>query len=155
MRTLEDILIEKALKWIRFAEEDLRLAEHALRLSSGCPYRLIAYHAQQCAEKYIKAFLVFSNIDFPYTHNIRKLLHLCGQNIFEALQDADALTPFAVTTRYPGLDDEVDKSEAVFAIDLAKKVKQHIARLMNDKGFPTQTGIHALSHPSDSPSVPD
>ncbi|TVR02054.1 MAG: HEPN domain-containing protein [Desulfovibrionales bacterium] len=89
----ERILADKARKWMHFAEEDLRLAEHALHLASGCPYRLIAYHAQQCAEKYIKAFLVYSDIDFPYTRNIRKLIRLCGDDIFQALQDADALTP--------------------------------------------------------------
>ncbi len=143
MNVPEEILAEKALKWMRFADEDLRLAEHALRLSSGCPYRLIAYHAQQCAEKFIKAFLVFNNIDFPHTHNIRKLIRLCGEDVFNALHDADALTPFAVTTRYPGLDDDVCKSEALFAIGLAKKVKQHIARLMSDHGFPTQISNHA------------
>lgn len=64
MKTLEDILRDKALKWIRFAEEDLRLAEYALQLSSGCPYRLIAYHAQQCAEKYIKAYPVLATLIF-------------------------------------------------------------------------------------------
>ncbi|WP_045219184.1 HEPN domain-containing protein [Desulfonatronum thioautotrophicum] len=131
----ERILADKARKWMHFAEEDLRLAEHALQLASGCPYRLIAYHAQQCAEKYIKAFLVYSDIDFPYTHNIRKLIRLCGDDIFQALQDADALTPFAVTTRYPGLDDEVSKPEALSAIALAKKVRRHISRILIEKGL--------------------
>lgn len=131
----DGILADKARKWVQFADEDLRLAEHALGLASGCPYRLIAYHAQQCAEKYIKAFLVFSDIDFPYTHNMRRLMQLCGDDIFQALHDADALTPFAVTTRYPGLDDEVSKSEALSAIALAKKVRQHIARILSDKGL--------------------
>ncbi|SMP44054.1 HEPN domain-containing protein [Desulfonatronum zhilinae] len=143
MNESENMLAEKARKWMHFAEEDLRLAEHALRLASGCPYRLIAYHAQQCAEKYIKAFLVFSDIDFPYTHNIRKLIRLCGDDIFQTLQDADALTPFAVTTRYPGLDDEVSKSEALFAIALAKKVRQHIARILSDKGLPVRESDYA------------
>ena len=135
MNEPDGILADKARKWVHFAEEDLRLAEHALRLASGCPYRLIAYHAQHCAEKYIKAFLVFCDIDFPYTHNIRKLIQLCGDDIFQELQDSDALTPFAVTTRYPGLDDEVSKSEALFAISLAKKVRRHIARILSDKGL--------------------
>jgi HEPN domain-containing protein len=135
MNEPDGILADKARKWVHFAEEDLRLAEHALRLTSGCPYRLIAYHAQQCAEKYIKAFLVFHDIDFPYTHNIRKLVQLCGDDIFQELQDTDALTPFAVTTRYPGLDDEVSKSEALFAIALAKKVRQQIARRLSRQGL--------------------
>jgi HEPN domain-containing protein len=64
-------ILKKARKWLAYAEEDLRLAKHGLTMSSSCPYRLIAYHAQQCAEKYLKAYLVFKRVDFPYTHNIR------------------------------------------------------------------------------------
>jgi hypothetical protein len=62
--------LRKVKEWARSADEDLRLARHGLALKSACPYRLIAYHAQQCAEKYLKAFLVFEGVDFPYTHNI-------------------------------------------------------------------------------------
>lgn len=41
--------------------------ELMLRMESGCPYQLIAYHAhQQCAEKYLKAFLVYLRQDFPW-----------------------------------------------------------------------------------------
>lgn len=126
---------ERVQKWIQFAEEDLRLAEHALQLSSGCPYRLIAYHAQQCAEKYIKAYLVFHKIDFPYTHNLRKLLQICGEELLTVLEQAETLTPFAITTRYPGLDEEVSLSEALSAIELSKKVKDHIFEKLSQQGF--------------------
>jgi len=126
-------IIQKAKSWIKFAEEDLRMAEHALKLSSGCPCRLIAYHAQQCAEKYIKAFLVFNEIDFPYTHNIRKLLLLCGKDHFSALEEAEILTPFAVTTRYPSLDEDVSKSEAIYAIKIAKIVREYIRNMFEWK----------------------
>ena len=37
-------------QWLEHAEEDLRLAKHAFKLSSSRPNKLIAYHAQQCAE---------------------------------------------------------------------------------------------------------
>jgi HEPN domain-containing protein len=40
----------KVREWMAFAEEDMRLARHALGLQVDCPYRLVAYHAQQCAE---------------------------------------------------------------------------------------------------------
>jgi hypothetical protein len=43
------------------ADEDLRLARHAFKLKSATPYKLIAYHAQQCAEKCLKAYLVFED----------------------------------------------------------------------------------------------
>ncbi len=130
MNNLRKNIFEKSKSWMKFAEEDLRLAEHAMQLSSGCPYRLIAYHAQQCAEKYIKAFLVFSEIDFPYTHNLRKLLQLCGKDHLSTLEEAEILTPFAVTTRYPSLDEDVSKSEAIEAIKIAKTVKEYFRQII-------------------------
>jgi len=71
-------LARTANEWLRFADEDFRLAEHAFALASSVPYRLIAYHAQQCVEKSLKAYLVYQDIDFPFTHNIGKLLDWCG-----------------------------------------------------------------------------
>ncbi len=70
-------LEEQVFKWIEIAEKDLILANHAFTLSSNVPYRLICYHAQQCAEKYLKAFLVSRLIDFPYTHSIDDIIKLC------------------------------------------------------------------------------
>ncbi len=70
--------IDKVILWISYAEDDLGLAQFALTMPGSRPYRLIAYHAQQCAEKYLKAYLVYHDIDFPYTHDIKKLLKLCG-----------------------------------------------------------------------------
>ena len=41
-------------KWLRYGDDDLRLARHGLKLQNS-PHHLIAYHAQQCAEKHLKA----------------------------------------------------------------------------------------------------
>jgi HEPN domain-containing protein len=117
-------ILTQVKKWIIYAEEDLCLAKHSLKLESGCPFRLTAYHAQQCAEKYLKAFLVYNQIDFPYTHSIIRLLEICSSvNQFPELKEAEELTPFAITTRYPDEDDDVNKEEAVIAIELAEPVK--------------------------------
>lgn len=122
----EDIILN-VKKWIKHAEEDLRLAKHSLTLESGCPFRLTAYHAQQCAEKYLKALLVFHQIDFPYTHSITRLLEICSEIInTNELTEAEILTPFAITTRYPGEDEEVTKEEALDAIRIADLVKEKI-----------------------------
>jgi HEPN domain-containing protein len=69
--------IQQVIEWVSYADEDLLLAKHELTLAEKCPYRLVAYHAQQCAEKYLKAYLIFCGIDFPYTHDISELLELC------------------------------------------------------------------------------
>jgi len=89
----------KVKQWLAYGDEDLRLAQHGLSLSIAPPYRLIAYHAQQCAEKHLKAYLVFQAIDFPYTHNLSRLLELCAAKAswVEQLQDAEELSPYAIT----------------------------------------------------------
>ncbi|MHB1688933.1 MAG: HEPN domain-containing protein [Ignavibacteriaceae bacterium] len=126
----EEVIL-KVKKWINYAEEDLRLANHSLTLESGCPFRLTAYHAQQCAEKYLKAFLVFHQIDFPYTHSITRLLEICAEIInTDELTEAEILTSFAITTRYPGEDEEVTKEEALEAIRVADLVKGKITILL-------------------------
>ena len=52
MTPLPDQNIKVVKQWVKQAKEDLRLAKHAFTLSSGVPFNLIAYHAQQCAEKW-------------------------------------------------------------------------------------------------------
>jgi HEPN domain-containing protein len=128
-------LVKKARKWVSHAEQDLRLAKHGLTISSSCPYRLIAYHAQQCAEKYLKAYLVFKQLDFPYTHNIRSLMQLCVGDWIVEISDADELTPYAVTTRYPGIDDRVTRKDAIYAVELAKKARKVVRRVLRAEGF--------------------
>ena len=101
MKPADTQVARKVQQWLAFGDEDLRMAQHGFSLSGPPPYRLIAYHAQQCAEKYLKAYLVFHGIDFPYTHNLSRLLELCvGQAGWgEELREAEELTPYAITAR--------------------------------------------------------
>ncbi len=128
-------ILEKVNKWTNFAEEDLRLAKHSLTLASNCPFRLTAYHAQQCAEKYLKAFLVYNQIDFPYTHSLTRLLELTSKSLKrDKLEEVGTLSVYAITTRYPGEDEEVSKEDAEEAIRLAeivkKRIQEEFAKLM-------------------------
>ena len=127
----------KVIQWAEYGDEDLRLARHGLTLTSGVPYRLIAYHAQQCAEKYLKAFLVYHQIDFPYTHNIGRLLELCAEKGEWArhLSEGDELTPFAITARYPGQDESVTPEESLRAIEIASKIRDTIRKALGEKGI--------------------
>jgi HEPN domain-containing protein len=75
-----DVEVErKVRRWLAYADEDLRFAEHGFSVSRPVPYRLIAYHAQQRAEKHLKAYLVFHAVDSPYTHSLSRLLELCAE----------------------------------------------------------------------------
>ena len=126
MSAPDSSFLDKARQWTAYADEDLRLAEHALKIGDEAPFRLIAYHAQQCAEKYLKSYLVMRAADFPFTHNIARLLELCSRSGLqvEAIRNAEELTPYAITTRYPGEEEEVSKDEAASAIGIARNVRQ-------------------------------
>lgn len=133
MSVPEADILHKVRQWLAYADEDLRLARHGLTMSvAPPPYRLIAYHAQQCAEKCLKAYLVLRRVDFPYTHNLAHLLDLCAAHArwTEDLRDAEELTPFAITVRYPGEDKEVTQTEAVRALDLAERVRTTVRGAM-------------------------
>ena len=132
MKVPNERVLHNVKQWLIHGDEDLKMASHALGLGAQSPYRLIAYHAQQCAEKYLKAFLVYCGVDFPYTHNISTLLELCSEhtNWAAKLQDAEQLTLYSITTRYPGEDEEVTESEAGQAIDLAQQVKEQVRKAL-------------------------
>lgn len=123
--------------WIEIAEEDLLLAKHAFSLNSNIPYRLIGFHAQQCAEKYLKAFLVSKLIDFPYTHSIDELVKLCPSelNLMTKLISVFKLTNYAITRRYPGEYKKLKKEDALESVKLAELVKQVITELLEKDGF--------------------
>ncbi|MBM3955731.1 MAG: HEPN domain-containing protein [Planctomycetota bacterium] len=67
---------------------------------------LLGFHAQQAAEKMLKALLVRRAVDYPKTHNIRVLIELLaadGIAIPGELAEIDTLTQFGTTFRYDTL----------------------------------------------------
>jgi hypothetical protein len=76
-------------------------------------------------EKYLKALLVRSQVEFPKTHDIAKLLDRVAAvdaGAAERLRGADALTPFGVEARYPSDAPEVLPGGEIEAIGLARTV---------------------------------
>jgi len=67
-----------ALEWLEKAEEDFHVAKRECRARKHPGYNAACFHAQQCAEKYLKAYLVYHMVDFPYTHDMQNLLELCA-----------------------------------------------------------------------------
>lgn len=137
MKVIEREIHNKVNTWIAFAEEDLRMAQYTFTMKNAVPYRLIAFHAQQCAEKYLKSYLVFKGVDFPYTHDIFRLLELCAEhgNWAGRIEEAKRLTLYSITTRYPGTEDKVTMDEAFNAINLASRVRQAIRSALAEEGM--------------------
>jgi HEPN domain-containing protein len=85
----------------------------------------LCFHAQQAAEKAVKALLIMYGVEFPYVHDIAQLLTLlerAGQEIPEPVRQAERLTRFAVFTRYPGVGPPVSHQEHSEAINIAEAV---------------------------------
>jgi HEPN domain-containing protein len=64
---------------------------------------LLGFHAQQAAEKMLKAVLAARGVDYPKTHNLRVLIELLsaeGIRLPEKLAEIDRLTQFGTTFRY-------------------------------------------------------
>ncbi|MBI4762313.1 MAG: HEPN domain-containing protein [Chloroflexota bacterium] len=110
--------------WAEKAEEDFALAQTALKrkkpfITGAC------FHAQQCAEKYMKALLVSRKKGFPMTHDLLVLNDLCSQaGIFLEIEPKllNSLTDYAVRTRYPGEGPTMeDAKEAMATARLVRK----------------------------------
>ncbi|MDP2183224.1 MAG: HEPN domain-containing protein [Actinomycetota bacterium] len=110
-------------EWLRFAEEDLGLATRVSKDSSVSP-RAACWHAQQAAEKALKAALLEQGSTFPRTHNLLALRALLNAERAEQLRPEDLaeLTAWAVEARYPGDWDEPDREAAVAAARMAADI---------------------------------
>ena len=92
------------LAWAEKAEEDYTLAQLALRHKRPLTYGA-CFHAQQCAEKYLKALLVAQRQPIPKVHDLLHLAGLCAKAgiLLEVdAKDLNTLTDYGVRTRYPG-----------------------------------------------------
>lgn len=63
-------------EWVQKAEGDFATAQRELRARRAPNYDAACFHAQQCAEKYLKARLQEEAIAFSRTHNLPSLLDL-------------------------------------------------------------------------------
>jgi HEPN domain-containing protein len=112
--------------WLLKAESDL--ANAGMCLAAGQALDTACFHAQQAAEKSIKAYLTAHEIDFPFIHNLEKLVELCAQrdpSFLSIKTSSQELTPYAVELRY---DDEFWPSveTARQALDAALAIKSFV-----------------------------
>jgi len=92
-------------EWIDKAEGDWFAAQQLYRARKHPNYDASCFHAQQCAEKYLKARLEEGGINFSQTHNLAHLLTLTLQvepQWITLQPQMSALSVFAVDFRYPG-----------------------------------------------------
>jgi HEPN domain-containing protein len=103
-------------EWIAKAEADFATLERESRVTDHPNYDGICFHAQQCAEKYLKTRLTEAGIRFGKIHDLVALLDqvLEIEPAWESLrEDLAYLSDFAIAFRYPG--ESADKDSALDA----------------------------------------
>jgi HEPN domain-containing protein len=100
------------------------LAHAAGGLPPGGSYENLCFHAQQAAEKALKAVLLKLELPFTRTHSLQSLLDLFpgGTAFTFDAEDVAGLTAYAVATRYPGEAPAVTREECLAAIHVAERV---------------------------------
>ncbi|MBI3913155.1 MAG: HEPN domain-containing protein [Chloroflexi bacterium] len=91
-------------------------------------YDAACFHSQQCAEKYLKAFLIAQRVEPPRTHNLIELLRLClkRDGTFEMIRPAfESLNLYAAVIRYPGVV-SANKDDVRGAVQAMKQLREFV-----------------------------
>ncbi len=122
MKRPERLPSDNPREWLNRAQSNLGLAKSLvphIYLEDYC------FNAQQAAEKAIKAEMVLRGIEFPYIHDLTRLMSMLeasGETIPDPVRRAAVLTRFAAQTRYPSVEEPVTKQEYTEAIAIAEAV---------------------------------
>ena len=115
----------QALAWLAKAGSDLTAARRLLDL--GGPYDAVCFHAQQAAEKALKALLALAGAPIARTHNLEDLQQQCLETFPSGAlpglrgEDLSQLTAFAVESRYD-VEFWPTPSEAADAVAVATRI---------------------------------
>ncbi|PSQ83566.1 MAG: DNA-binding protein [Bacteroidetes bacterium QS_7_67_15] len=116
--------------WLRYARSDLRLSRE--EQPEGVLSEALCFHAQQAAEKAVKAVLVSEGIPVPYIHDIGTLFDRLPKRIEVPpdVRKAVRLTDYAVFSRYPAdlapVDDEEHRRAVQWAEATVAWAEKHV-----------------------------
>ena len=111
-------------EWLHYTASDLRLAWLGRPDRDVLPNQ-IAFHAQQATEKALKGVLLGHGVEFPKTQHLDELIELVQEAGLAwpfPMDQVEALTPYAVQTRYPGGVAQVSRAQVDEAIAIAEQV---------------------------------
>jgi HEPN domain-containing protein len=114
-------------EWVVKAEEDFYSADSLLHTVEIPMASTASFHCQQCAEKYLKAFLQEHKIRFERKHDLSPLIDLCqkiDRDFITLETDLKSLEDYSVAIRYPGANASVELAELAF--DAAERVRSFI-----------------------------
>ncbi|KHK00539.1 HEPN domain-containing protein [Desulfovibrio sp. TomC] len=117
-----------ARRWLAKAENDLLNIRNNLH-AALIPWDTVCFHAQQAAEKYLKAFLVAQGALPPRSHDLIALLALCVEftpDLTALETSCRSLAYFGTASRYPDDIYEPDEEDGRQAFAASLRVQQLI-----------------------------
>ena len=134
----KDCVNPLTLECIERAEEDYNMAQLAQQASRPF-HNSICFHAQQCIEKYLKAWLQKVDVPVPRTHDLEELLALIVPTLPDWSQwqpDLKRITEYAVDARYPGESATADDTQ--HAMRICDVVRHAVRTLLKLQTPPTK-----------------
>jgi HEPN domain-containing protein len=126
-----------AREWFSFALGDLRAA----RAGRGAHMRprIVAFHAQQAAEKALKAALVLEGIRPPASHDLEELRRKLPTTwkVHGTPADLSRLGDYGVDAKYPDNAIQVRPIDAAVAVRQAMAVVRHVRDELERQGVRT------------------
>ena len=125
----DDARLKDVQAWLSKAALDLRAAAHEVSAPEEGLWGDVMFHAQQAAEKAMKAFLAWHDVPVRKTHSLEELGRLCvalDATLGSLADEAAPLTEYAWRFRYPGESDEPVREEAEQALAVARRVYETI-----------------------------
>ncbi len=111
--------------WLKRAKSNLLIGKTYKDNVEEIFFEDLCFELQQCAEKSLKALLIFYGFEFPKTHDISFLITLLKNkttiSITEEINEAKRLTAYSTKTRYPNWN-RVSLEEYQNAVILAEEV---------------------------------
>lgn len=124
-------------EWVERAESDFRVAQRESLVTADPSYDAVCFHAQQCAEKLMKAVLISRGVTPPKTHDLVALSALLSSTLASwrwPAAELATLSAAAVDFRYPG--SSAEQAEADEALDICARLRQSLLSHFPSPGGP-------------------
>ncbi len=115
---------QESKKWFDKAIEDLENAEYNF---DGKNYELVTFLVQQSVEKSLKALQIEKSDDFDKIHDLLSIAKKLNAPK-EILTSCKDISPFYTISRYPDMEEEINKKTAREIINKGEKVKKWVEK---------------------------
>lgn len=118
-------------EWLDFASRDINSAKYLLDMRP-VPLEIVCYHCEQAAEKALKGYLIYQNVEPPRTHVLQLLCKMCtdtDENFKEISESCGNLTLYGVQPRYP-FEIDITENDMKKAIVDADHVMEFVLQRM-------------------------